>query len=152
MKKVIRLFVICSCIVTGFIPAADFGSAFAKCIGKDQVNVRSGPSLQSRIILHAPLGYPIKIEKTKGDWVLCRDWENNVGWVHKPLVSDEKTVVVLVNANIRSSAGKQYGVLAKAGKGDIYKMIARKGNWIQLGYFFGDEPLGWIRSDLVFGE
>lgn len=127
--------------------------ACAKSIGRDQVNIRSGPSLKSSISFHAPLGYPIKIEKEKGKWVFFRDWENNTGWVYKPLVSDVETAVVLVeSANLRSSAGKKYRVVAKAKRGEIYKVLARNGRWVHLGYFFGGEAVGWVRSDLVFGD
>jgi SH3-like domain-containing protein len=152
MKKVIGLSILSACFIVGAVLPAQPGTARAKCIGKDKVNIRSGPSLQSGIISHAPLGYPIEIEKEKGDWIFFKDWENNTGWVYKNLVSDLETAVILVNANVRSAAGKRHKVIAKARRGDIYKMIGREGNWVRLGYFFGDEPFGWIRSDLVFGD
>jgi uncharacterized protein YgiM (DUF1202 family) len=73
--------------------------------------------------------------------------------MYKPLVSEIDTAVILVEkANLRSSAGKKYRVVKKAGRGEIYKMLARNGNWVRLGYFFEDEPVGWVRSDLIFGD
>lgn len=153
MIKLIYLSILCACFL--IIPALVMhpGSAWAKSIGRDQVNIRSGPSLTSGIAFHAPLGYPVKIEKEKGKWAFFRDWENNTGWVYKPLICDIETAVILVeSANVRSSAGKKYAVVAKAKRGQIYKVLARNGNWVHLGYYFGGEAVGWVRSDLVFGE
>lgn len=153
MKRIVRLSVLSTCLMIGPALVVHSGSASAKSIVKDQVNIRSGPSIKSSIIFNAPLGYPIEIKKEKGKWVFFRDWENRTGWVYKSLVTDVETAVVLVEtANVRSSAGKQNHVVAKAKKGEIYKVLARNGNWVQLGYFFGDEVAGWVRSDLVFGD
>ena len=129
------------------------GPACAESISKDKVNIRSGPSLRSRIVYKAPLGYPIKVEKKQGKWAFFRDWENDTGWVYEPLVSEVETAVVLVKkANVRSAPGTGHKVTAKVARGDIYKILDRDGNWLKLGYYFGDDELGWIRSDLVFGD
>ncbi len=123
----------------------------AKCIGTDQANIRSGPSLSSDIIFSVPLGYPIEIEKEKGGWTLVYDWQSNRGWVFKPLILDTKTAVILVNkANIRNSANQGAAVVGAAEKGEIYKVLSQEGNWSKLGYFEGDSFLGWVRNDFVF--
>ncbi|MGV8074169.1 MAG: SH3 domain-containing protein [Syntrophobacteraceae bacterium] len=153
MKRSIRLSALLTYLIIGIALPALPGSTYAKSIGKDQVNIRSGPSIKSRVILRAPLGTPIKIEKEKGDWVFFRDWLNNTGWVHKPLISDIETAVILVeNANMRSSASIKSEVVAKATRGEIYKVLEKNGKWVHLGYYMENEPVGWVRSDLVFGE
>lgn len=127
--------------------------ASMKSIGKDNVNIRSGPGLDKAVIFNAPLGYPIKIEKQMGSWIFFRDWEGDTGWVYNPLVSDVKTVVVLVDkANVRNSPGTKSNVVTNAAKGEIYKILAKKNGWIKIGYFFDNKPIGWIRKDLVFGD
>jgi hypothetical protein len=42
-------------------------------------------------------------------------------------------------------------VAAAITEGEIYKVLARKGKWLKLGCYDGNDALGWIRSDLVFG-
>nr|WP_321468134.1 SH3 domain-containing protein [uncultured Desulfobulbus sp.] len=129
------------------------GSLEAKSIGKDQVNIRSGPALNSKIIFTAPLGYPIKVEKEENNWSYFRDWQNNTGWVYKPLVSNIDTAVILVEkANVRSKATTNSKVVAVAEMGEIYTLLGKTGNWVKLGYYHGGAALGWIRDDLVFGE
>ena len=129
------------------------GSLEAKSIGKDQVNIRSGPNLNSKVIFTVPLGYPIKVEKEADNWSFFRDWQNNSGWVYKPLISDVDTAVILVEkANVRSQATTQSKVVAIAKMGEIYSILGKNGDWVKLGYYHGGSELGWIRNDLVFGN
>ncbi len=129
------------------------GWAALESIGKDNVNIRSGPGLQTSIIFQAPLGYPIEVEKQKGKWVYFRDWENYTGWVYKPLVSSINTAVVQVeHANIRKGPGLKYRVVLRADKGEIFKVFKKKGNWVKVGYYLENTVVGWIRQDLVWGE
>lgn len=129
------------------------GSLEAKSIGKDQVNIRSGPNLKSKVIFSAPLGYPIKIEKQSNKWSFFRDWQNNTGWVYDPLISDIDTAVILVEkANVRSQPTTSSKVMAIAEMGEIYTILSKNGNWVKLGYYHGGSELGWIRDDLIFGD
>jgi len=153
LKKISWLVLFCGGVLTGIALLAISGSAGAESISKDKVNIRSGPSIKNRIIFKAPLGYPIKVEKKKGEWVFFRDWENDTGWVHKRLVSEVETAVIRVKiANVRSSPGKEHQVAAKASRGEIYRVLERSANWLKLGYYFGGEVVGWVRSDLVFSH
>jgi SH3-like domain-containing protein len=147
VKRMLGLIVLCVALLA--TPA----NAATKSIGKEEVNVRSGPSLEDKIILKLPLGYPIEIQKKKGEWVYFRDWVNNRGWVHRDLISDVRTAVIKVKqANVRSGPGTKEGVVAEASEGEIYKILERKGNWIKIGYYHGDDVVGWVRKDLVFGD
>ena len=128
-------------------------SAEGKSINKDQVNVRAQPSLTSPILFTAPLGYPIEIKEKKGDWFFLRDWQENDGWVHKSLVSDKNTAVILIEkANIRNDSTQKSRVTSTANQGEVYIILEKKRKWTKLGYFDTNEPVGWIRNDLIFGE
>jgi uncharacterized protein YgiM (DUF1202 family) len=128
-------------------------SATAQSIAKEEVNVRSGPGLESIVLLKAPLGYPIKIEKKMGEWVYFRDYVDNRYWVHKTLISDIRTVVIqAIKAVIRSGPSADSKVVAEAREGEIYRILGRKGKWVQIGYYQDSEVIGWIRHDLVFGK
>ena len=124
-----------------------------KSIGKERVNVRSKPDLSSEVIFQAFRGYPIKIEKQRKNWVYCSDWKDNSGWIYKPLISNTKTAVILVeNANIRKGPSLKRPVVMQACKGEIYKVFAEKGKWVKVGYYLENEEIGWIREDLVWGD
>jgi len=122
-------------------------------IGKDNVHVRSGPGLKYRVIFRAPLGYPVQVIKRQKKWVKIKDWEGTVGWVYRPLLSDVMTVVLMRSStNVRNGPGLGNDVLRKVERGEIYKVLGAKSNWIHIGYYFEEEPVGWIRRDLVFGD
>ncbi len=100
-----------------------------------------------------PRGYPIEVERRTGQWTQFRDWQNNTAWVYTPLVSDVNTAVVTADkANVRSRATLKSQVVTSAEMGEIYKVLGKKGDWVQLGYYDNSSPVGWIRHDLVFGE
>jgi uncharacterized protein YgiM (DUF1202 family) len=148
MRKILCLVVVWGVLLT--VPAL---ASTMKSIGKDRVNVRSKPNLRSDVLFQAYLGYPVKIEKRKKDWVYCTDWQNNTGWIYKPLVSNTQTAVVLVeNANIRKGPSLRRPVVMQAAKGEIYKVFGEKGKWVKVGYYLENEVIGWIRQDLVWGE
>jgi uncharacterized protein YgiM (DUF1202 family) len=122
-------------------------------IGKDRVNVRSKPSLNSDVVFETFLGYPIQIEKQQKNWVYFTDWKNQTGWVYKPLISRTQTALVLVDeANIRKGPGLSRPVVKQASKGEIYKIFDEKGEWVKVGYYLENEVIGWIRQDLVWGD
>ena len=129
------------------------GPLGAKSIGKDQVNIRSGPSLNSNILSTVPLGYPVKVEKETDNWSYFHDWQQKTGWVHTSLISDIATAVILVEkANVRNAAGMNGKVEGTAVQGEIYKILDKEGKWVKLGYYHGGEVVGWIRDDLIFGD
>ena len=127
--------------------------ASADSIGKGNVNVHADPSLESKVVFEAPLGYPIEIEKRQGDWVYVKDWQGATGWVYKPLVSDIDTAVIVVDkANLRNGPGLDHKVIGEAEEGEIYKILGKTGDWLNLGFYKSGDGAGWVRSDLVFGS
>jgi SH3-like domain-containing protein len=148
MRKILCLTVASVVLSVSTVLAANMQS-----IGKDRVNVRSKPNINSKVVFEALLGYPIQIEKQKNNWVYFTDWENNTGWVYKPLVSRTQTALVLVeDANIRKGPSLRRPVVRQASKGEIYKIFDEKGEWVKVGYYLENEVIGWIRQDLVWGD
>ena len=144
---------VCTCLLTGSLLICTAAAAPAKSIVKDETNIRSGPSTKDEILFTVPRGYPIQVERRSGQWTQFRDWQNNTAWVYTPLVSDVNTAVVTADkANVRSSASLKSQVVTSAEMGEIYKVLGKKGDWVQLGYYDNSSPVGWIRHDLVFGE
>ena len=146
--------ILLSLLVSGLVTCmAATAWAATKSIGKDGVMVRSGPSLEHQVVFRASLGYPVEIKEKKGDWVLIRDWEGDTGWVFEPMISEIRTAVIRTEgANIRSAPSTDGDVRAKARKGEIFKILDSKDNWLKLGYYHDGVEVGWIRQDLAFGE
>lgn len=139
-------------IVLGLAAVPCWGKAM-KSIGKEKVNVRSGPGLNNDVLYQVHLGYPLEVEKRKGDWVEFTDWMGKTGWVYRPLLSDVPTAVVLKeDVNVRRGPGLRHRVVTKVDKGEVYKIFQRNSNWVKIGYYLENEEIGWVRSDLVWGE
>ena len=144
---------VCTCLLIGSLLICTAAAAPAKSIVKDETNIRSGPSTKDEILFTVPRGYPIQVERRSGQWTQFRDWQNNTAWVYTPLVSDINTAVITAEkVNIRSSGSLKSQVVTNAEMGEIYRVLGKKGDWVQLGYYDNSSPVGWIRHDLVFGE
>lgn len=130
-----------------------FAASNMKSITRDQVNVRKGPGLNHDVSYRAPLGYPIQVERSHGDWIMFKDWEGNRGWVNRALVGDVKTVVVMRDVvNLRQGPTLQQSVLNKTTRGMIYKVLRSNSGWFKLGFYDNNEAAGWVRNDLVWGQ
>ena len=122
-------------------------------IGKEKVNIRKGPGLNHEVLFQAHLGYPLEVEKRKGDWVHFTDWVGNTGWVYRPLLVDVPTAVVLKeDVNVRRGPGLRHRVVTQVDKGEVYRVFDQNGNWVKIGYYIEKEEIGWVRRDLVWGE
>jgi len=112
-------------------------------------NIRSGPGKKYDILWKVEKYHPLLILKKSGNWFNFRDFEGDEGWIHRSLLS--KTPTVITNnekCNIRQGPGTSYKILFTVGKGIPFKIIKRKGNWIQIQHADGDE--GWVHKSLVW--
>lgn len=122
-------------------------------IARDKVNVRAQPSKQARVLFSAPKGYPVVVKKRTPNWLLVEDWNGQKGWVYRRLVSSVRTAIVQADrANVRKGPGRKNSSVAYATQGEIYKVLAAKDGWVKIGYYFENEPAGWIHGDLVWGN
>jgi len=119
-------------------------------VAKDWVNVRSGPGTNYEIPWRVYKDYPVKVLKRKGNWVKTVDYEQDIGWIHRSLLSKVRTVIVSADkVNIRTEPGIQYGIAFKAVRGVAFHLVGRKGRWLKIKH---NDYNGWIREDLVWGE
>jgi SH3-like domain-containing protein len=121
-------------------------------IAQDKVNVRAKPSKRGRVLLSAPKGYPVVVKKRQQNWLYVEDWNGQKGWVYKKLVSATPTTIIQAEtANVRKGPSRKNSSLAQVKQGEIYKVLASRGGWIKIGYYYENEPVGWIHDDLVWG-
>lgn len=149
MKSTLNLLALVALIVSSTVLA----ESGMKSVAKDNVNVRRGPGQNHEIFYKAPLGYPVKVERAQGDWMLCRDWEGDSGWIKRSLLGNLKTVVILGSKiNLRQGPGVSKPIAEKTERGRIYRVLRSRDGWHQLGYFDSKEVAGWARADLVWGQ
>jgi len=143
MKRVLQL-------MLGFILWTSLCWGEIASLAKDGVNVRSGPGTNYEVLWEVYKGYPVKILEKRGKWAKTVDYEKDIGWIYRPLLSKTHTVIVTANkVNIRTGPGTKYAIAFKAEEGVIFHLVGRKGKWLKIRYL---DDYGWIRKDLVWGE
>lgn len=120
-------------------------------VHRNEINMRSGAGTQHEALWVLSRGYPLQVLSKKGKWLQVRDFENDKGWVYKPLTSTRAPhhVVKVQVLNIRSKPSLRSRVLAKAVHGEILKTLGRKGDWVKVQQDGG--PTGWVARRLVWG-
>jgi SH3-like domain-containing protein len=129
-------------------PGAGSAAERFTVIGK-LVNIRSGPGTKYDVLWQAEMYYPIDVIEESGDWYKFKDFEGDIGWIHKSLVREMPSVVTIKGkCNIRAGPGLKYPILFITEKGVPFKVIKREGEWINVQH--SDGPKGWIHSSLVW--
>lgn len=114
-------------------------------------NIRSGPGQSYDILWKAEKYTPIEVvdRDQSGDWIYFEDYEGTKAWIHKNLVRDIDAVITKTGlCNIRSGSGKDHDLRFQAEKGVPFKVVRRKGDWIEIKHADGDT--GWIHQKLVW--
>ena len=112
-------------------------------------NIRSGPGTEYDILFQAEKYYPVNILKKSGNWFQIKDFEGDVGWIHQSLVSKIPSVITTKKkCNVRSGPGTDHKIKFVTEKGVPFKVLKRKGNWLQVQHADGYE--GWIHRSLVW--
>jgi len=120
-------------------------------VSRNEINMRSGAGTNHEALWVLSRGYPLQVLAKKGQWIQVRDFENDRGWVYKPLTSTRSPhhVVKVQILNIRSKPSLHGRIVAKAVHGEILKTLGRKGDWVKVQQEGG--PKGWVSRRLVWG-
>ena len=127
------------------------GTAMADrmAISADIANIRSGPGADNDILWKAEQNYPLMVIEKSGKWYHFRDYEGDEGWVHQSLVDKFESVITKGEKNnVRSGPGTQFDKSFMVEDGIPFKVIQRKGAWINIEHSDGDR--GWIHKSLVW--
>jgi SH3-like domain-containing protein len=126
-------------------------SAKMVSIAGDLVNMRSGPGKNYPVTWELGKGYPLKVLKTKGNWIKVVDYENDSGWIYKKLVNRKPHLIVKKKIiNIRSGPGKGYKIIRKAQNGVVFRTLERKEGWVKVKHE-EENVVGWVKRSLLWG-
>ncbi|HSO46251.1 MAG TPA: SH3 domain-containing protein, partial [Rhodoferax sp.] len=89
-------------------------------VARAEVNMRAGAGTQHATLWTLARGYPLEVTSRQGQWLKVRDFENDTGWVYRPLVAKRPHVVVKSRvANLRSAPSTRSRILGKADNGEV---------------------------------
>ena len=112
-------------------------------------NIRSGPGTRYEILIKAEKNYPLDFIKKSGNWYQVKDFEGDVGWVHKSLIKKMSAVITIKSkCNVRAGPSTRERIVFICERGVPFEVIKRKGNWINVRHADGYE--GWIHKSLVW--
>lgn len=114
-------------------------------------NIRSEPSASGDLLWKVEAYHPMIVLEKKGDWYKFKDFEGDEGWIYASLVNNDESVITIKDdCNIRSGPGTQNDILFKAAVGIPFKVLKKKGKWLNVMHTDGDR--GWIHRSLVWPE
>lgn len=119
-------------------------------VAKAQINMRTGADTQTAALWTLSRGYPLEVTGRQGQWLKVRDFENDAGWVYRPLVGKTPHMVVKSRvANMRSAPGTRSRILAKADHGEVLRTLEHRKDWVKVQREGGLK--GWIARRLLWG-
>ncbi len=119
-------------------------------IARGSVTMRAGPGTQHAAQWTLSKGYPLRVTGRTGQWIRVRDFENDTGWVYRPLTGSERHHIVKASvANLRSGPGAHHRLVAKLARGEVVRTVTTQRQWVQVRTEAG--VLGWVARSLVWG-
>ena len=119
-------------------------------VNRNTVNLRSSASPQATILFELGKGYPLEVISRKGRWLQVRDFENDKGWIYRPMVGKKAHLVVNANiANVRSAPTTNSRILGKVQYGELLRTLEHRNKWVRVERESGSK--GWVSRGLLWG-
>ncbi|MCM2341359.1 SH3 domain-containing protein [Rhodoferax sp.] len=136
--------------LTLFSSAAALQAREMVSVARPEVNMRTGAGTRHATLWELTQGYPLEVTGRSGNWLKVRDFENDAGWVYRPLVNKTPHVIVKSRvANVRSTPGTRGRVLGKADYGEVLHKLEQRNGWVKVQRESGVK--GWIARHLLWG-
>ncbi|MBE0475383.1 SH3 domain-containing protein, partial [Rhodoferax sp.] len=101
-------------------------------VAKAEINMRAGAGTQHEALWKLTLGYPLEVTGRQGEWLKVRDFENDSGWVYRPLVAKTPHMVVKSRvANVRSAPNTRSRVIGQADHGEVLRTLEHRNDWVR---------------------
>lgn len=116
----------------------------------EEVNVRSGPGIRYPVQWVFQRKYmPVEVIAEYDTWRKIRDWEGAEGWVHRAMLSSQRSIIVIGDqATMRRQDKDKSPAVARLAQGMVAKVEECQRAWCYvniLGYS------GWIYRQGVWG-
>lgn len=149
-KRLAALSFSLAAFLAGALAPADAQSRGMVSVDRPEINMRTGPGTGHDSIWLLGRGYPLQVLARKGQWLQVKDFENDRGWVYRPLTDSTPHFVVKTKvANIRRGPSTRTRIVGKAQYGDVLRTLAHKGDWAKIRD--ADGLVGWVARKLLWG-
>ena len=117
----------------------------------NDANIRVGPSKNYPIIIkYITKNYPLMIVEEYKEWRRVKDFKNNVGWIHKSLLSGTRTGLItsIDEKDIKVFNTLDGRIIGTIGHGNIIYLEKCKIDWCFVSI---DTFKGWINKKNIWG-
>ena len=132
-----------------FYPFSIAGEKFLS-LKKDRVNVRYGPSFETKIkYIYKKINLPIKQIDKKENFRRIVDLKNNSGWIHISQVKKSNSIIILEDKILFKKPSNLSRPVARLERGRLLVVKKCVGIWCSItteGYF------GWIKAKNIWGS
>ena len=145
-KKLIIYFLFLSFMFTQFLIAEE---KFLS-LKKNKVNVRYGPSFNSKIkYIYKKINLPIKQIDKKENFRRIVDLKNNSGWIHVSQLKKSNSIVILEDKILFKKSSNLSKPIARLGKGRLLVIKKCENIWCQI---ITQNYTGWIKAENIWGS
>ena len=115
------------------------------------VNLRVGPSINYPIkIKYIQNNLPVEVIDEFDVWRKIKDYQNNVGWIHKSLIKGDRFVLIVIKKEkIKNIFNRPNGkIIGLIENNNILNLKSCLINWCHVSH---KKIKGWVSKDLVWG-
>ena len=140
------------CFLCLFILFPQFSIAEEKFLSlkKNKVNVRYGPSFESKIkYIYKKINLPIKQIDKKENFRRIVDLKNNSGWIHVSQLKKSNSIIILEDKILFKKSSNLSKPIARLEKGRLLVIKKCKNIWCHI---ITENYTGWIKAENIWGS
>lgn len=127
-----------------------------RALRQNEVNVRVGPGLEYPIkFIYNKIDVPVSLLKSYNNWYYIRDHDNDEGWVHRSMLSQKKTAIIISErATLRKKASDNAPAIAYGNKNVTISVNQCIPKWCAVTLYDAtrdQEYKGWIKEIHLWG-
>tara|TARA_B110000971_G_C19539789_1_gene289753 strand:+ start:23 stop:472 length:450 start_codon:yes stop_codon:yes gene_type:complete len=117
---------------------------------KNKVNVRYGPSLESKIkYIYKKINLPIRQIDEKENFRRIVDLKNNSGWIHVSQLKKTNSIIILENKILFKKPSNLSKPVARLEKGRLLVIKKCENKWCSI---TTEDYFGWVKAEKIWGS
>ena len=117
---------------------------------KNKVNVRYGPSFDSKIkYIYKKINLPVKQIDKKENFRRIVDLQNNSGWIHISQLKSSNSIIILENRILFKKPSNLSRPIVRLEKGRLLIIKKCENEWCKI---TSDNYSGWLKAENIWGS
>jgi len=117
---------------------------------KNKVNVRYGPSLESKIkYIYKKINLPLRQIDKKENFRRIVDLKNNSGWIHVSQLKKTNSIIILENKILFKKPSNLSKPVARLEKGRLLVIKKCENKWCSI---TTEDYFGWVKAEKIWGS